>query len=355
MRDPLAARIEISRAALLHNVRSLRARLGPDRMIAAVLKGNAYGHGRDLVGGIVAEHVDLLAAADPVDAVALARLAPGKALSLGPAHGAILAECIARGVRVAVSDQRQLDGLDQRTRVHLLVDTGVHRLGVAPQRAEGFAHAIRASGAQIESAFCMVARADYGDWDAVAEEVRLLRELPLGVACFHTGGSSVVLERPDLAGQIGRPGLALLGYHPRRHQRDLVDLQPSLRLIAPILELRIVPAGDSVGYQARRLERETVVATLPIGVAHGLHPCTDSRAVAEVDGMFCPIMHEPSLDYCLLDVTDAPNAQVGDEAVLLGGRPGSPTSVIDVANRLGVLVDHVLAPLSASLRRVAVV
>ena len=355
MLDPLAARIEISRAALLHNVHSLRQSLGPNRMIAAVLKGNAYGHGRDLVGELVADHVDLLAAADPADAVALARLAPGKALSLGPAHGEILAECIANGVRVAVSDQQQLDGLDPRARVHLLVDTGLHRLGVAPQRAEAFAHAIRARGAQIESAFCMVARADYGEWDAVAEEVRLLRELPLGVESFHTGGSSVALERPDLAGDIGRPGLALLGYHPRHRQRHLVDLQPSLRLIAPILELRTVPAGHSVGYQARRLERETVVATLAMGVAHGLHPSTDARVVAEVDGTFCPILDPPSLDYCLLDVTDAPNAQVGDEAVLLGGRPGSQTSVSDVANRLGVLIDHVLTPLSASLRRVAVV
>lgn len=352
--DPLTARIEISRSALLHNIRSLRERLGPNRLIAAVLKGNAYGHGYKLVAEVVADSVDLLAAADPADAIALAHLAPGKALCLGPAHDEILDECIARAVQVAVSDDRQLDGLRPQAKVHLLVDTGLHRLGVAPRHAQALADAARATGARIEAAFCMVARADYGEWDSVAEELRLLRALPLGVDRFHTGGSSVALERPDLAGDVGRPGLALLGYHPRQEQRELVYLEPSLRLIAPILELRTVPVGDSVGYQARRLERTTVVATLPIGVAHGLHPSTDARVVAEVGGSLCPFLCPPSLDYSLLDVTDAPNAQVGDEALLLGGCPGSPTSVIDVADRLGVLIDHVLTPLSPSLRRVAV-
>jgi len=351
--DPLAARVEISRSALLHNVRSLRERLGPNRMIAAVLKGNAYGHGRDLVAKMIADSVDLLAAADPADAIALADLAPGKALSLGPAHGEILAECIARGVHVTVSDQRQLDGLGSQAKVHLLVDTGLHRLGVAPQHAQALAHAIRVRGAQIEAAFCMVARADYGEWEAVAEEVRLLRELPLGVERIHTGGSSVTLERPDLAGDIGRPGLALLGYHPRQQQRELVDLEPSLRLIAPILELRTVPTGDFIGYQGRRLERATVVATLPLGVAHGLHPSTDARVGADVGGTLCPFLCPPSVDYCLLDVTDATNPQVGDPVLLLAGRPGCPTSVIDVADRLGVIIDHVLTPLSPALRRAA--
>jgi len=93
---------------------------------------------------------------------------------------------------------------------------------------------------------------------------------------------------------------------------------------------------------------------LPVGVSHGLHPSTDARVVAELGGTLCPFLCPPSLDYSLLDVTDAPHARAGDEALLLGGRADAPTSVIDVARRLGVLVDHVLAPLGASIRRVPV-
>lgn len=351
--DPLAPRIEISRAALAHNVRALRQRLGRGRLIAAVLKGNAYGHGRDLVASLVADRVDLLAAADPSDAIALAEIAPGRAMCLGPAHGEALTECLHRRVQVAVTGERQVAGLGPDARVHLLVDTGLHRLGTSPDHAPALAAAVRATGARIDAACCMVARADHGDWEAVAEEVRLLRALPLGVNRLHTGGSSVTLERPDLAGDIGRPGLALLGYHPRAHQRTLVDLEPTLRLVAPILELRTVAAGGAVGYQARPVERDTVVATLGIGTAHGLHPETDARVIVDVVGTHCPVLCPPSLEYCLIDVTDARGVDVGSEVVLLGGRPGTPTSAVDFANRLEVIIDHVLTPLAASLHRVS--
>ena len=206
--DPLAARIEVSRGALHHNIRVLRGLLGPDRQ-RSVLKANAYGHGRDLVADLVADELDLLAVAEPTDALALAARAPGRVLCTGPAHGEILRECVARGVRVAVSSMRQVQDLSANAVVHVLVDTGLHRLGVAPQNARALVHAIRSRGAHVEAAFTMVVRADYHEWDSVAAEVTLLRRLDLGVEWLHTGGSSVTLDRPDLVGDIGRVGIVL--------------------------------------------------------------------------------------------------------------------------------------------------
>jgi len=352
--NPLAPRIEVSGSALKRNVRALRDRLGPGRSIAAVLKANAYGHGRDLVAGLIADEVDLLAAADPADALALSNSAPGRSLSLGPAYGSVLRECVERGVQVTVSDEHQVRDLPRGARVHLLIDTGLHRLGVAPERAAALARAVREKGGEIEAIYCMVARADSGDWDDVADEVRRLRELEVEAPRIHTGGSSVTLERPDLAGDIGRAGLAVLGYHPRPEQRTMVDLVPSLRLVAPVLELRVAETGVHVGYQATPLTRETTVATLPVGVGQGLNPQTDSRCAVELNGHLCPYLCPPSLDYSLVDVTDARGVRLGTEATVLGGRPGVPTSVVDVAERLGVILDHVVTFLAASLKRVAV-
>jgi alanine racemase len=352
--SPLAPRIEVSASALRDNLAALRDRLGPGRSIAAVLKANAYGHGRDLVAGLIADEADMLAAADPADALALADAAPGRCLSLGPAHGSTLRECIERGVQVTVSDELQLGDLLPGARVHLLVDTGLHRLGVAPERAAALARGVRGRGCHIEAVCCMVARADQGDWDDVAAEISLLRRLELQVPRIHTGGSSVALERPDLAGDMGRTGLAVLGYHPRAGQRSMVELVPSLRLVAPILELRVARMGERVGYQAVPLARETTVATLPLGLGHGLHPDTDPACAVELNGRLCPHLCTPSLDYSLVDVTDAPGAEVGAEATVIGGRPGTATSVADLAERLGVIVDRIVAPLAESIRRVAV-
>jgi alanine racemase len=350
--SPFAAHIEISYEALQCNIRTLRRLLGPSRQLAAVLKGNAYGHGRDLIADLIADDVDLLAVADPVDALALAARAPGRVLCMGPAHGEVLRECVARGVRVAVSSPRQLEHLTSDAVVHLLVDTGIHRLGVAPHDAPVLAQAIRARGARLEAAFCMVVRGDYDEWDSVAAEVALLRRLDLGVESVHTGGSSVTLDRPDLAGEIARVGSALYGHHPPPSVRKHVALKPCLRLFAPVLELRRVPAGDGVGYEPRPLPRETLVATLPLGTAHGLNPALDEQFGAVLNGTYCRFLCPPMFDYCLLDATDAWNVDIGHQALLLGGPPGSPTYVERFARAFDMIADHVVSALVPSITRV---
>jgi alanine racemase len=351
--DPLAARIEVSRGALHHNIRVLRALLGPDRQLAAVIKANAYGHGRDLIADLVADELDVLAVAEPIDALAVAARAPGRVLCMGPAHGEILRECVARGVRVAVSSMRQVDDLSANAVVHVLVDTGLHRLGVAPQNAHALVNAIRARGAHVEAAFTMVVRADHHEWDSVAAEITLLRRLDLGVERLHTGGSSVTLDRPDLAGDIGRVGIALYGHHPPPHPRAHVKLMPSLRLLAPVLELRLVTAGDAIGYQARALARDTLVATLPVGTVHGLHPGIDERFGAILNDTFCQFLCPPTFEYSLVDATDAPSVDVGDSALVLGGPPGTSTSADDIAAGLGITAAQMLTALAASVPRVA--
>lgn len=351
--DPFAAHIEISHGALQCNVRTLRKLLGPSRQLAAVLKGNALGHGRDLVAGLIANDVDLLAVAEPVDALALAGRTQTRVLCMGPANGTILRECIARGVRVAVSSSHQLEYLAPGAVVHLLVDTGLHRLGVSPAEAPALAQAIRARGACLEAAFCMVARGDFDDWDSVAAEVALLRRLDLGVEQVHTGGSSVTLDRPDLAGQIGRIGIALYGHHPPPRPREHIALKPCLRLLAPVLELRHVAAGDGVGYKPRSLPRDTLVATLPLGMTHGLSSDFDERVGAVLNGAYCRFLCPPTSEYSLLDVTDAPGVEIGHEVLVLGGPPGSPTGVEEVASNLGTTVPQVLRALSPSITRIA--
>lgn len=351
--DPFAAHIEISHEALRGNIRTLRNLLGPSRQLAAVLKGNAFGHGRDLVADLIANDVDLLAVAEPVDALALAGRTQARVLCMGPANGTMLRECVARGVRVAVSSPHQLEHLTPGAVVHLLVDTGLHRLGVAPAEAPALAQAIRARGACLEAAFCMVVRGDFDEWDSVAAEVALLRRLDLGVKQIHTGGSSVTLDRPDLAGQIGRVGIALYGYHPPPRPREHVALKPCLRLLAPVLELRHVAAGEGVGYRPRPLPRETLVATLPLGTVHGLNPDFDERFGAVLNGTYCRFLCPPTFEYSLLDATDAQGVEIGHEALVLGGPPGSPAAAEDVARTLGTNVDEVLRALAPSITRIA--
>jgi alanine racemase len=319
--------------------------------VAAVLKANAYGHGLQDVARVVADEVDFLAVAEPDDAITLSGIAPGRVLLLGPVRGAQLRECMREQVRCTIDCAAVASELIPGAVVHLLVDTGLHRLGAAPGEVASVRSEAAHRGTTVEALFCMAAGAELGDWELVEQEVALLRSLAEPAELIHTGGTTVALDRPDLAGDIARPGLAILGYPSRPAQRERIDLRPSLRLIAPVLETRRVPAGARVGYDGVPVARSTTIATLPVGVAHGLNPKADHRLGVWLRDKFCPFLARPSLEYALVDATDVGIPAIGEQAIVLGGPPGDPTSVESVARQLEVIVDHVLAALSPALPR----
>jgi alanine racemase len=349
--DSLAPRIEVSARALQHNVRAIRAHLGRGTAIAAVLKANAYGHGLNNVAGVLADQVDWLAVAEPGDAIAVSDIAPRRVLCLGPLRGATLRDCVRKHVRCTIDSTAAASELAFGAVVHVLVDTGLHRLGAAPGDVAAVRTEAVRRGATVEAVFCMAAGAEIGDWALVEREVALLRSIAAPAELIHTGGTTVALDRPDLAGDIARTGLAVLGYPSRSAQRERIDLQPSLRLIAPVLETRRVAAGARVGYDGVAVTRDTIIATLPLGVAHGLHPQADHRLGVYLRDRFCSFIARPSLEYALVDVTDVGTPEIGEQALVLGGRPEVPTSIESVARRLGLIVDHVLAALSPALPR----
>lgn len=354
-----ATQLRVSRSALVANLNALRRNVAPDTLIAPIVKANAYGHGRDLIAGALADEVDFFTVAEPSDALAIAGIAPGRVLCLGPAYGRELAELIGAGVRVTVSDPAALPELGPGAVVHLLVDTGLHRLGVAPTHAVELAEAIRGTGATLEGVFCHVAGADHGDWSAVEAEVRTLRQLPIEGVLRHTGGSSLPIVRPDLVCDITRLGVAVYGYVPHPSQKPLIELRQAATLVAPVLELRRVVSGEGVGYAATPVARDTVVATLPLGVCHGLNPhWADGGGYVTIRNQRCPLLSNPMLDYTIVDVTDVPGAAVTEMATVFGdvlsdGGDAGP-SVEETARRLGILPEHVLVALHDSIPRVLV-
>ncbi|MBS1862571.1 MAG: alanine racemase [Actinobacteria bacterium] len=342
--------VEVDAAALLANLAALRARAKTGTEIAAVLKANAFGHGLEVVAPVLAEEAGYLAAAEPADAIRLASFAPGRVICLGPAYGTALQECIERDVQVTVSTIEGAEALPPAARVHALVDTGLRRLGVAPDRLHRLVEAIAARGATLVGVFCHVAAADRGKWTDVELEVELLRRVaPAGVPT-HVGGSSVLIQRPDLCGAIARPGISVFGCHPTGVDSELVSLRPTLSVFAPVLELRSVPRGEPIGYEGRRLDRDTEIATLAIGVAHGLDARRWQGGAARIDGHNCPFVVRPSLDYTMVDVSEV-RAKPGQGALVVGGEAGAPTSVKSIAARVGASADDVLVGISPELPR----
>jgi alanine racemase len=254
-------------------------------------------------------------------------------------------------VHVAVSSDDAIADLNSDARVHMLVDTGLHRTGAHPDAARALADRVRGTGAEIEAVSTMVAGADRGDWESVERELDLLRDLDLDVPKTHVGGSSVAIERPELAGDIARCGLAVLGYYPAERQWSCMPLEPSLQFFVTVLEVRRVPAGERVGYSGVRVDRATTVATLGAGVADGVPASFGPGAVVEISGEPCPLLCPPSLDHCYVDATELETVRRGDRTLVLGGGRERPTSVAQNARRLETIVDHLIVPLTRAARR----
>lgn len=347
----------ISKSALRDNLAALKQSALPGTLFGPIIKANAYGHGRDLVASALLGDVDLFTVAEPFDAIGLSKVAPGRVVCLGTAYGEELAELLHAGVRVTVTSAAALSELGPGARVHLLVDTGLHRLGVAPESAVELAAAIRKTGATLEGLFCHVAGADREDWPTVEAEIQILRRLPIDGVIRHAGGSSLVIARPDLVGDLARPGMSVYGHCPHPRQRSLIGLRQALTLVAPIIELRHVNRGDHLGYAAVPISKDTIVATLAIGVCHGLDPrWAENYGYVNIRNVHCPLLAAPMLDYTLVDVSGVPGVAIGDMATILGGAAGEHynlgLSVEAVAERLNETPEHVVVGIHECVPRV---
>jgi alanine racemase len=340
--------IALSRSALQHNVRAVKNNLQRPTKLAPIIKANAYGHGRGQVAEVLASEVDALCVAEPDDALYLSGLVSTRIICLGPTYGAELRSLVQAGVEVAVSDRAAVIELRPGDRVHVAVDTGLSRLGIRPADAEELADRVLASGAVVAGVFCHVSGADRGDWTDVEREVSILRGLQID-GPRHCGGSSLSLMRPDLVGEISRPGLAALGYYPQPHMRGQVPLVPSLTLLAPVVETRTVPQGSAIGYSGIRAASETVVATLGIGVHHGLDPrWGEAGGYVMLGNVRCPLIEGPMLDYTLVDASGVGDLVRGSMATVIG--PG--VDVGTMAARIGDSEEHLLVRLNSEVRRV---
>jgi alanine racemase len=151
----------------------------------------------------------------------------------------------------------------------------------------------------------------------------------------------------DYASDLARPGCALYGINPTPGAPNL--MLPVIRLEAPILQIRDIPAGASVGYGASFVAaRHSRIATIAVGYADGYLRCLSGQGVAAYRDMILPMVGRVSMDLITLDVTDAPGIAPGDVLQLIGGAAPSPD---DLAARAGTIGYEILTSLGDRYRR----
>jgi alanine racemase len=366
--------VEISERRLRANYRLLVEAAGRETAVLAVVKANAYGHGAGLCAPVLAAAgAEWLGVADGVEGAAVREVlaAAGVAyedqpriLLLCGLPGEDAEAVVSRGLTPVVWEQRQMEclaaavlqhgGDAARLRVHLEIDTGMARQGVAP--GEGLRKLLHwlkrqprlvlegvlthfASPEEAGSAQTMVQR------ERFEEAVGAVAEVGLRPGWVHAGSSSTVDNQDaaanlawlrSLAGSVGarpmvRSGIALYGYCLPIEPADTVvaakvrcGLQPVMSWKTRVIGLREVQAGDTVGYNAIfTAERPMRLALLPVGYADGLRrELSGSNARpggwTMVKGQRAAIVGRVSMNLTVVDVTEIPGVAVGDEVVVLG-------------------------------------
>ena len=363
--------IELDRGALENNVSVLRARLPDGCALMPAVKANAYGHGAELiVPGLLRLGVHDFCVATAQEGAEVRSLgADGTVLVLGwtaPEQYALLREFDLTQTAADLDGARALAAAGLNLRVHLAVDTGMHRLGEDCGSFERIAGALRLKGLQIDGIFTHLCCADSAapeDADFTREQLDRFRRLSaslrsagLGHLKTHALNSGGILAYPEYGGDFVRPGIALYGV--MSSARDTLrlgsGLHPVLSLRAKIAQVRAVHAGEGAGYGLDfRAVRESRLAVLTIGYADGLPRCLSNGAGRVlINGRFAPIAGRICMDQTLLDVTGIPGVQAGGTVTLIGRDGENEINACEPAELSGSISNELLSRLSARLERV---
>ncbi len=358
---------ELDCGALRHNAAVLQAALPEGCALMGVVKADAYGHGAaQAARALQGAGVRAFAVACVAEGIALRRAGVrGEILVLGytPASETPLLRCWKLSQTVAdAAHGRALAAAGGPVRIHLGIDTGMHRLGIPAGDYAAISEIYSYKNLRVCGVFshlCVVDSLAAADVAYTGEQlarfyetVGWLREHGYPTGKVHIQASYGVLNLPGQACGYARVGIALYGVRSSNGPvRSQLDLRPALAVRARITSVRLVAAGDCAGYdRAFRAERPTRVAAVSIGYADGLPRELPKRGgKVLVRGQECTLIGRLCMDQALIDVTEVPEAAAGDVVTLIGCDGGAVLRAEDLAAQCGTITNEILSRLGQRL------
>ncbi len=367
--------VEISLRRICANYHALRAATAPASQLAPVVKADAYRHGAATVSlRLQAEGAQWFAVSNTEEGMSL-RVAgvTARILVMGDFldyEREALLEASLTPVVHSLARLRDLNSYAAERNVtiafHFKIDTGMGRLGARCGLDEILLAVQGASHLRLDGLMTHFASANDFTTSQTADQilafeaaVHEFRQAGVTPPLLHLSSSGPVAYRLRRAyGTLVRPGLALYGYvSPPHGPADPVelDVQPALSWKARVVEIKEIPKGCPVGYGAQwRAARHTRMAVIAAGYADGIPHQLSNRGRVIAAGKLLPMLGAVSMDLITVDVTDAPQVQIG-EAVTLLGQDGAVTyDAKDMAAEAGIIPYAVLCGLGNRVARLYV-
>jgi alanine racemase len=379
---------EVSLNALRQNFEAIREYVNPPsekrstpRKVLSIVKGNGYGHGGPEVSkalekfgsdwfGVASagEGIELRKAGVRKPILVLGGFWPGEEKNLIEHN---LTPAIHRCEHLALFDAAAAKARKRHMAIHLKIDTGMNRLGIAPNDMDCFANQLaKCKHLELGGTFTHLASSEVLTDTSVGHQTQQqlerlnsaidrLRALGVSPGIVHIANSAAIAARPESWADMVRPGALLYGYHPgfdpmeRRFEFEAkLALRPVMSLRARLINVRSVAGGVGVGYNASWVaKRPSRVAVLSAGYGDGIHRSLGNRGRVAIRGYLAPIIGIVSMDVVMLDVTDVPDVAIGDVATVYGtdGANVYPANV--VARSIGTVTSDLISGVSRRVQR----
>ncbi len=359
---------EIDLASLRHNYRELKLRAGVGEVMS-IVKANAYGHGAPAVARtLVQEGSTVLGVSSIEEGIELRKAGiQVPILCLGGSLGAARDDLLEYQITPVLFNEDEIHHLARKGSnsksvldFHLKVDTGMGRLGIFPQQLPYFLKLIEGyPNLKLKGILSHFAKADEADPSFTREQIHrfdLLKhavlQSGLSLPVYHIANSAALLDGQLHHCDWVRPGIALYGSYPHPRYINEINLQPVLTWKTSIISLKEFPKDSPLSYSGTfKTKRTSQIAVLPVGYADGYSRKLSNRGEVLIREKRVPVVGRVCMDLTLIDVTDLPNIQLGEEVVLLGKQESQCIRAEEIADWIGTISYEIFCSISSRVPR----
>jgi len=315
----MRAKALISQSALTHNL-SIVKKLTPGAKVVSMIKANAYGHHLDCIHPLI-NNSDMLAVSELSEAIKLRAITDRPILLLsGIFSEDELQQAIDLGCHIVVHHTSQIaivNNTQQMVNIWLKIDTGMHRLGLSANDYKECLPLLK-DNPLVEVACIMSHFACADEIEHPMNEAQLndFQTLTTQTDVRSMANSAAILSQAEIAFDFVRPGIMLYGASPFNTPSD--QLKPVMKLSAPIVSMKTLQAGESVGYGATWIaNKDTTIAIVGIGYGDGYPRHAKNGTPVLINGVLCSLVGRVSMDLICVDIGTT-KVNVGDNAILWG-------------------------------------
>lgn len=363
---------EINLDNLAHNIKEVRKHTKEDALVTAVVKANGYGHGSVEISRTFLDNgADRLAVAILTEAIELRKgniAEPILILGYTPPvqYGKVLEHDLIQAIynyeEAKLLSNKAVE-VNKKATIHIKLDSGMGRIGFLPTK-ESIEDILKISelpNIYIEGIFTHFAKADEtdkshtkGQFEKYINMVNALEDKGLNIPIKHVSNSASIIDLPDYNLNMVRAGVMIYGFYPSDEVKKDIELKPAMTLKARISHLKVVPQGTGISYgQIFVTDKESKIATIPIGYADGFTRMLTGKAEVYINGKRAKIVGKICMDQCMIDVTHIEDVKLGDEVVIFGSNPEHPHAD-EVAAKIGTINYEIVCMVGRRVPRVYV-